>query len=445
MITTFQAARIFRQQSRPVEHVGLAYAKLVPSAKGGDEASKLVREQLATARLPAVYPPAFRRWRALTAPLPVGRVVLRFRAESPVLCGLGEPTPLENGLSLHHTYGTPLLPGSSLKGVTRAWMTTRFADDEDWGTDSPGFRSLFGVGGHGGEGAAVDFLDGWLEPTEHPWSAEILTPHYASYYSGEEGRAPDGRDNPVPVTYLAVAAGTHFRVVLEGDNDWLPIAGEALTRALEESGIGAKTRAGYGRMTGQAMSPEDQEALQALEEARLPSAGPAEQLAILSSGRSEAEVELNLKIWLGGGSPQDERFKFLVDNAETRRAITDWLRGAGALDRWKKGSRTEKELRRSLLDLAAPPDPQPATDIPEFSVETGSRFGDKVLSPADLAPLPGNKKKHSKERQRRIQKIAAGGYSEAAVEAFLVFLEENKAPSGALNQVRRAYGLPEVT
>jgi len=443
-VTTFQAAGIFRRrQSLPVENVALAYAKLVAAQKGDrGEAATLIRQRLASARQPGPYRAAFLRWQRRTPPGDAARRVLRFKAAAPVLCGLGEPTPLENGLSLQHTFGTPLLPGSSLKGVTRAWMRGWYAGDETWGEGSPAFRTLFGAGGHDGEAAAVDFLDAWMEPTvEHPFTAEILTPHQASYYQGKE--APDGLDGPIPVTFLAVDKGVTFRVVLEGDPGWLDAAVEALTQALAEQGVGAKTRAGYGRLLplGQ-LDGVDQGAQEALRTARLPAAPPDEQLDMLATGRSAQDMVGHLKDWMQEKAPRDPLFGHLRRDEQTQRAVAGWLRARDVLGAWRKGSRAEKELRRLALgwlgDAPAAAAPAPAEAKP---TPASGRFGDRALSPADTAPLPKNRKKQGKERNARVKRLVRGGYSEAAVLEFLEFLAASGAPVGARNEVRRAYGM----
>jgi CRISPR-associated protein Cmr6 len=64
----------------------------------------------------------------------------------PIL-GLGIESVLETGLRLHATYGTPLIPGSSLKGLSshycaEEWGRTgqRYCDGGEW------HDILFGTG-----------------------------------------------------------------------------------------------------------------------------------------------------------------------------------------------------------------------------------------------------------------------------------------------------------
>ena len=44
-----------------------------------------------------------------------------FITESRFVTGLGRSHPVENGFTWHPTLGTPYLPGSSIKGLVRAW------------------------------------------------------------------------------------------------------------------------------------------------------------------------------------------------------------------------------------------------------------------------------------------------------------------------------------
>ncbi len=46
-----------------------------------------------------------------------------------LIVGLGLPSPLETGITLHHLYGFPYLPGSAIKGVTRNWFLTKAAEE----------------------------------------------------------------------------------------------------------------------------------------------------------------------------------------------------------------------------------------------------------------------------------------------------------------------------
>lgn len=235
-----------------IDNIDLAYHKLLPCDR---EEADLVRHMATHARVPSDYADAYQRWLYHTRGVrgrAVGRRGLVFESQSRLLVGMGEDAPTENSLSLHPVYGVPIIPGSALKGITRAWCAQQLADDPNWGPDSAAFRDIFGVAPEndpdGGLSGGVHFLDAWWLPLgpnyNAPWVAEILTPHNSNYY--QKGANPDGTDDPIPIVFLA-AQGT-FRVVIEGPDAWLDRALEMVTHALADHGVGAKTRGGYGRL-----------------------------------------------------------------------------------------------------------------------------------------------------------------------------------------------------
>ncbi len=103
-----------------------------------------------------------------------------------------------------------------------------------------------------------------------------------------------------------------------------------------------------------------------------------------------------------------------------------------------------KGLVSKLADTAHGPAIRAHTDKMRGSSRPGPRptgFGSAHEAPASF-PAVGNNKKGKKARAKFVKRIAAGGYDEATVHAALAHLESAKAPEGAKNQIRRAYGLP---
>lgn len=241
----------------------LALTKLAPPLKDREWSAHLGRIVDAPTRIPTGYDRAFDRLRARTAAGLDYRRVLLATSLAPVICGMGERTPGENGLTLHPVYGVPYLPGTSLKGILRAWVLS-----QQWGTDwqegGAPFRALFGQGGHDGAAAVVDILDALPVPGAAMFTLDVLTPHHADYYRGEQETCPPlGWEGPNPVQFLAAAKGLRYRVVVEGDPLWVTKATEWLALALAERGVGAKSRAGYGRFACEALSvdhPEERKA-----------------------------------------------------------------------------------------------------------------------------------------------------------------------------------------
>jgi len=179
-----------------------------------------------------------------------GKAVI-FRTTAPFVTGLGRSHPVENGFAWHHTLGVPYLPGSSVKGMVRAWarLWKKVNDDE--------INRIFGPKSAGSVGSVV-FLDALpIRPVE--LKAEIMTPHYGPYYQGEE--PPADWHSPVPIPFLAVAEGQEFLfgvVPRKNASEDCEKAIGWMKEALEVIGAGAKTAVGYGRFAClEAGTPEE--------------------------------------------------------------------------------------------------------------------------------------------------------------------------------------------
>jgi len=211
---------------------------------------------------------------------------LHLKNDFRLIIGLGNESVYENGMTLHHIYGIPYIPGSAVKGITRSWIIT-----EAFGTDEKAecramednlFTYIFGKGGDGDESGNkgnVFFFDAF--PTAVPAiEPDIMNNHYQSYYDGST--PPADWINPNPVFFLTVKNGKFcFQVgvknnttceqlktdgILKEDenlrmyklpenreefnntNNILDIITGWVKDALGHHGIGAKTAVGYGRM-----------------------------------------------------------------------------------------------------------------------------------------------------------------------------------------------------
>jgi len=225
-----------------------------------DEHKKNARRELHQAvqesidRSEEVYKAAFDRYKNSTpGPCKAGdcKTVEGLR----LIIGIGNENVLETGLTLHHTYGTPIIPGTALKGLASHYC------DQVWGAGDGKFkrgeeyhRAIFGTSDDSGH---FIFHDAWITPETMKRSLrrDVMTPHHMEYYSGEDKgqAAPTDFDDPNPVTFLSVAGTFHVAVSCdvpgaEGDK-WADLAFGLLTDALREWGIGGKTAAGYGRLT----------------------------------------------------------------------------------------------------------------------------------------------------------------------------------------------------
>jgi CRISPR-associated protein Cmr6 len=115
---------------------------------------------------------------------------------------------------------------------------------------------------------ALDFWD--VFPDCKEMALEIMTPHYGDYYRGDS--TPHDAGQPVPVTFLAIPAGSAFdfhvvcqpsRLPKHLQETWQDLLQAIFTQAFDWLGFGAKTSVGYG-----AMRP-DEAAMQQLREREL--------------------------------------------------------------------------------------------------------------------------------------------------------------------------------
>lgn len=290
---------VLRSLRRLPDHVGLAYDMWAPVAATGDHAGKVPDddrdewfERLEGQGVNRDYEQAYARWYGALEGLQatVAQVVLSSR----LLIGHGNPSAAEVGLTVHHTWGVPLLPGSSLKGLLHHAVVDRYGpDSETWSVHplaqedearagfqpaywedrharhGPGVavRSLFGAPAAdsdrqwqrpdedapvGAQRGGLSFLDAWLVPNsvDRPFRKDTLTVHQRGYYgqSGDERSWPNDYEGPNPVGFLTVRPGPRFLLAIAGSEPLARWAMDELLLALDERGIGGKTTSGYGRL-----------------------------------------------------------------------------------------------------------------------------------------------------------------------------------------------------
>lgn len=276
-------------------HPGLVYDVYAPirseAAIETDEDRGKIPDDLKNAWLSKIadqgvcedYPNAYKRWRD-SFPGEKQEVVT---FKSRLLIGHGNPSGSEVGLTVHRTWGVPVIPGSALKGLTAHYVETVYGPDRDnsdkerddyrgvtWKerriADGPGevYRCLFGSppfakvesnankADAGNQGNVV-FHDALYVPgscidentkNERPFATDVLTVHHKTYYDGKGATLPNDYDNPTPVGFLTVRPGAQFLIVITGLGDWPAFTLARVIEALGEWGVGAKTSLGYGRM-----------------------------------------------------------------------------------------------------------------------------------------------------------------------------------------------------
>jgi CRISPR-associated protein Cmr6 len=224
-----------------------------------------------------------------------------FTIDNRLVAGLGGASVFETSMTLHHVYGIPYLPGSSIKGLVRSWiiMNCFLPDKQHLEEGKRGkaaekeamsnllFAYIFGTDTNGPGKKAhqgkVIFFDAYPQ-TSPVIEADVMNVHYPKYYSGQSG--PVDYDSPTPIPFLTVGkcdanneplkfcfllmAKEENKVNevtdiqsadidklckkkegawhdgLNGNSTVLEVVNYWLRSALTQHGIGAKTATGYG-------------------------------------------------------------------------------------------------------------------------------------------------------------------------------------------------------
>lgn len=237
-----QVSQELRRGSWRQPHAGLLLTRGWQEDKDAGDKAAHVRK-VCELKESELYALAFSRWKRCTAEAE------RFTSWNGRLCermliGLSTGGALETGVLTSHSYGMPMIPGSSLKGVARshamqigvpaAYRAVLFGEDED---SARGSERLAGAG-------SLVWHDAWWRSGQSiaPFVEEVVTVHHQDYYAGK-GEATDF-DSPVPNAQIAVQGSFYF--VIEGEPAWAQLAMDLLRQALRAHGVGAKGAAGYG-------------------------------------------------------------------------------------------------------------------------------------------------------------------------------------------------------
>lgn len=281
------------KDERP-DHFALAYDTWAPvSFKDGkvpdDKRSEWISE-LEKIAISEDYEHAFRRWKeSFTAP---GDRVFELTLITRLLVGHGNSSATDVGITVHHTWGVPVIPGSAVKGLLAHFVSTVYGPTDPslppWEQDEkeqarvkyqgpsweggrivrgPGefYRVMFGApeadqdarmrekgyeaGAYAGR---VIFHDALYVPKSAPencpFVGDVLTVHQKQYYDTAGERWPNDYDSPNPVSFVTVRPGVKFLFALSGRSDWTELAEKLLRQALQAWGVGGKTSLGYGRL-----------------------------------------------------------------------------------------------------------------------------------------------------------------------------------------------------
>lgn len=262
-----------RISSGDVQHVGLWLNRMLPAQLKDGESPQTnslhphtaLINQAHTIREPEEYYHFIERWQSILGSL--GAKPRKATVRGRMSVGLGAESVLETGVTLHHTYGVPYIPGSALKGLAAAYAH-RFLADDRWRKEVRGktgtliapigdaHKIMFGDTTSAGYVTFFDAL--YVSQSGHESKAlwpDVITVHHPDYYQekkqgeklNEQLIPPADWDSPTPVSFVS-ATGTYL-IALTGPSAWVTAAFDILALALDEMGIGGKTSSGYGRMT----------------------------------------------------------------------------------------------------------------------------------------------------------------------------------------------------
>lgn len=267
-------------------HFGHAYERLAPPPKPDGKADADKREAWLDRCQDMAISPDYKRYHDLwkSSFQPGESLTATFTTTSRLLVGHGNPSGADVGLTVHHTWGVPMIPGSALKGVLAHYVDAVYGDigapDDErlerrkWRGPTIGadgrvaledrageyYAALFGSPTVTGDAKAaraglVTFHDALYVPgsakNEKPFARDVLTVHQKSYYDNagkQGGPTPTDWDDPNPVGFITVRPRVRFLLALTGPNEWTALAMRFLRDALATWGAGGKTSAGYGRL-----------------------------------------------------------------------------------------------------------------------------------------------------------------------------------------------------
>ena len=158
--------------------------------------------------------------------------------------GLGGASVYETGITLHHIYGIPYIPGSTIKGSVRSYVIlTQFDGNEQAALEDNEFINIFGSQDQQGK---VLFFDAFAQNLTI--KSDILNPHYKDYYApAGNPQPPADYIDPVPISFLTVEGTFKFAIGCRHEHrDLLETTSRYLRATLTQYGLGAKTAVGYG-------------------------------------------------------------------------------------------------------------------------------------------------------------------------------------------------------
>lgn len=176
---------------------------------------------------------------------------LTYKADTKLLIGIGGGNPFGNvpSITLHHIYGIPYIPASTLKGITRSfYIYKEHKGKEKEALKDQRFIKWFGTSEGSGKRGTIIFLDAF--PINEPTiEFEPISPHYGSYYTSQGKQPPVDYDQVIPLFVPAIVEtefDIYFGYCKDLTQDDLEQIKEYVIDAIQWIGVGAKTSSGYG-------------------------------------------------------------------------------------------------------------------------------------------------------------------------------------------------------
>ena len=345
-------------------HAGLCLTRSLREYPEGNLAGQQKKAQIdnvARMSAPKVYKKAFAHWNALAQEQ--GFHCLQGKLEGRLYIGVVRDNTLETGVTVHHTYGMPMIPGSAVKGVCRAQAKAAGLSEKLLGW-------IFGAGGDEQKGlmdeaGTITFFDAWWVPCENekPFVCEVVTPHHQEYYEKEGGLPATDWDSPIPAAQIAVRGS--FLFAWDGPEKEAQLVECLLQAALTERGVGSKRSSGYGFFDTEDMEKnkailaaaaaeriqskikaEQAAAIRQEQERQLANASPVLR-AMIADGYHEAKrtdaFKGKIKVWL------DRMEKEEANTMEIARLLSEWWK-KNLTKEWEKPSsaspRSQEHLKR---------------------------------------------------------------------------------------------------
>jgi len=218
---------------------GLSKWATDPTVRGESHASFI--SELCNIQLSECYLSAFNRWKLL---IENSKNIAQWegRLQTRLYIGLGNPTCVEANIAVHQTYGTPLISGSAIKGLIRAYARKHKIDQVN-------INIILGEESKTDQMSKAGYLvfhDAWWVPgsANTPFVPEIVTVHHSKYYESEGAEEATDFDSPNP--NAQICAQGSFLFTIEGPSMWANWAKSILVHALTNEGIGGKLSSGYG-------------------------------------------------------------------------------------------------------------------------------------------------------------------------------------------------------